>query len=576
MFKKQTRVATLVIAFLVSVLFVVMACGPAAQPTAIPTKSAPSPTNVQPTATAVATPTKVPPSPTAAPTVKRGGTLAVPQSQDISTKDPSKVSNSTVFYTVGIDWSQLVRFGNQKWSDISVVGDLAKSWEVSTDGKTYTFRLDPNARWQNLAPVNGRGLTAQDVKWFLDLLRSPEYKSAHAPILADISSIDVVDATTVRFNLKGPFAGFVNALANPRIKILSKEVYDQDGGYEKTIVGSGAWQFSQAERGVRIVNVRNPNYWKLGVDGKALPYIDTIEVYIVPDAAARLAGIQSGRFAFESPAGLDPDPAKQFMKDNPNIPMQQDYRLTAQQLFMNMTKEPFKSNLKLRQAIMKAIDQSLIASNAYHTPDAALESPITSGMKPYTHSQDELKQRLAFDLPGAKKLLDEAGSQPGPLSLQIYAQQPLAIYPSIQATATILRQQLQDLGINTTIGQPTSAAEGLNTIFAYKYDLGLASVGYEGDIYSWFRTYYLSTGASNKNGLNDPKINEMIAQFGGTLDQAKSVQIAQDIQRYILDNAFQVPTIAGWMYIPYQPWLKDFSRSWPWGFGGLEKAWIDK
>ncbi len=559
------------------VAMLLMACGQAATPTLAPTKPPPTPTRgVLPTATAVpaATLTRVPPTPTAAPAVKRGGTIAIPNTAELGSLDPSKVSNFSTFYMLPL-WSQLVVFDNKSWSDHTVVGDLATSWAVSADGKTYTFKLAPSAKWQNIAPVNGRPLTAQDVKWYFELLRDPTYKSQHGSILMDVATIEAVDSQTVSFTLKAPFAGFLNALANPRIKVLAKEVYDQDGNFEKTAVGSGPWQFKTYERGARVVNVRNSGYWKNGLDGKPLPYIDEVDIVIIPSQSSHLASLRSGQLAFESPGALDLPTAEQLKSTNPEINMMKDYKLYAFMLYMNLKKEPFASNLKLRQAITKAVNQNVLLTNAVLEPGAPWESPVTSGMAPYTLSQDELKQRLAYDLPGAKKLLADAAIPTG-FSVEIHKQHPTGAVTVLDRIAPILQQEFADLGIQSTIDNPATQADAYAKIFNYTYDVAIGTVGYDGDIYNIFRAYWMTKGSQNKNGIADSRLEDMVRSFEGTLDKAKSAQVAQDIQRYMLDNAYVVPLVTGLQYIPQQPWLKNFIRSWPWGFNGLENAWMDK
>ncbi len=584
MSRRVTSLTVKLVGLLSVLALAVMACGQAATPTTAPTKPAATATK-PPAATSttgpVATATPVPPTPTkpaptstAAPTVKRGGTIVLPNSAELSGVDPSKVSNYTTFYMLPI-WNQLVVFGNKSWSDHTVVGDLATSWTISPDGKTYTFKLDPNAKWQNIAPVNGRALIAQDVKWYFDLLRNPDYKSQHGAIMIDVDTIDAVDNQTVKFNLKAPFAGFANALANPRLKVLAKEVYDKDGGFDKTAVGSGPWQYKSYERGTRVVNVKNPVYWKMGVDGKALPYTDEVDIVIVPSVEAHMAGLRSGQFAFETPGGLDLPSITNLRKQAPDLVVKTDYKLYAFQLFINLKKEPFASNLKLRQAITKAINQNVLLTNAVGEPDAPWESPVTSGLSPYTLSQDELKQRLAYDLPGAKKLVAEA-NLPANFSMEIWRQHPRGTSVPLDTFPAILQQQFADAGLKSTIAEPSTQAEAYAKIFNYTYDVAEGTIGFEGDIYNVFRAYWLPNGSQNKAGVNDPKLTKMIADFDATVDQTQSAQISQDIQRYLLDNAYVVPLVSGRMYLPYQPWFKGFSRSWPWGFNGLESAWIDK
>src|SRR3954447_22014043 len=100
-------------------------------------------------------------------------------------------------------------------------GDLAETWKVSPDGKTYTFNLRPNAKWQNIAPMSGRPVTGADVAWSFNQFMKVSPNKTAFDMVADVSA---PSERVVEFKLKDAFAPFESLLGSPLFWILPKEV----------------------------------------------------------------------------------------------------------------------------------------------------------------------------------------------------------------------------------------------------------------------------------------------------------------------------------------------------------------
>src|SRR5512145_1805658 len=141
-------------------------------------------------------------------TPKRGGVLRIAEREAPNLDPHVSISFLTHSY-VSLSYSQLVRFPNgpeqKSPTDFSILPDLAEKWTVSKDGKVYTFHLRKGVRFHNKPPVNGREVTADDVKYSLDRFMA---KSGFATRFEPVSGIEVVDRHTVRINLKEPYAPF--------------------------------------------------------------------------------------------------------------------------------------------------------------------------------------------------------------------------------------------------------------------------------------------------------------------------------------------------------------------------------
>src|SRR5207248_3841508 len=108
------------------------------------------------------------------------------------------------------------------------VPDLAEKYDVSQDGKTYTFTIRANAKWQNKPPLNGRAVTADDVVWSYNRFKKDSLNKTYFDGVG-VTDVKATDPRTVVFTLSSAFAPFENAVAAPVFWIMPKEVIEADG-----------------------------------------------------------------------------------------------------------------------------------------------------------------------------------------------------------------------------------------------------------------------------------------------------------------------------------------------------------
>src|SRR5262245_28448824 len=153
-------------------------------------------------------------SPGLAQTPKRGGTLHIAE-REAPSLDPHLSISFLTHSHINMVYSQLVRFPHgpeqKNPTDFSIVPDVAERWEYRNP-TTLVFYLRKGVKFHNKPPVNGREVTADDVKYSLERFMA---KSGFRSRLDPVQSIDVVDRHTVRITLKEPFAPLLNHLANP-------------------------------------------------------------------------------------------------------------------------------------------------------------------------------------------------------------------------------------------------------------------------------------------------------------------------------------------------------------------------
>ncbi|MBI4278639.1 MAG: ABC transporter substrate-binding protein, partial [Armatimonadetes bacterium] len=134
-------------------------------------------------------------------------------------------------------FSNLVRY---KTHALAVEADLARKWEVSSDGKVYTFWLRQDVEWHK-----GYGkFTARDVKYSFDRIKDPATKSRYSSVLDIVARTDVVDDYTVRITLKEPYPDFPAAILawRPGWVVNQRAVQELGERFGKTPVGTGAYE----------------------------------------------------------------------------------------------------------------------------------------------------------------------------------------------------------------------------------------------------------------------------------------------------------------------------------------------
>src|SRR5262249_44221973 len=215
-------------------------------------------------------------------TPKRGGVFRIPGGDPVSGLDPHLVVNHHRIATnLSFTHSPLVRIKScpqVKPNTPPIEPGPAESWSQPND-TTFVFKLRKGVRWHNKPPVNGRELTAEDVKYtyerFLTLTGNP-----NRSMLEQVEKIDALDRYTVRFTLSEPFAWFLDYLATTVMWIVPREAVEKFGDLKKAeaCIGRGPWILERDDTHSPLTLVRNPDYFLPG-----LP--DARDVDAAPEAA---------------------------------------------------------------------------------------------------------------------------------------------------------------------------------------------------------------------------------------------------------------------------------------------------
>ena len=157
----------------------------------------------------------------------------------------------------------------------NLVGDLAEKWEISPDGKTYTFFIHPGIKWHD-----GKPFTADDVIYNLDKLSDPK-RSLQAAVFPAYQKAEKVNDLTVKVTLSRPQPSFLANLAGGYSVFVAPQAGDKFQSSD-FLIGTGPFKFKSATSGVSLSFVKNPDYFK-----KGLPYLDGVNYYIIADRSAQ-------------------------------------------------------------------------------------------------------------------------------------------------------------------------------------------------------------------------------------------------------------------------------------------------
>ena len=426
-----------------------------------------------------------------------------------------------------------------------VVPGLAERWDISPDGKTYTFHLRRGVKWHSnriFRPT--RDFDADDVVFSLERQwkeNHPFFKvtsSNHSyfndmNLPALLKSVEKLDAHTVRVTLNEPEAPFLSDLAMEFAGIQSKEYADamlRAGTPEKIDqepIGTGPYFLLQYQKDAVIRYRAFADYW----DGKAK--IDDLVFSITPDAAVRWAKVQKGEchlMPYPNPADLD------AMRRTPSVEVLEQPGLNIGYLAYNTTKKPF-DDVRVRKALNMAINKKAIIDAVYLSTGVAAKNPIPPSMWSYN---DEITDD-PFDPAAAKKLLSEAG-YPNGLTTDLWAMPVQRPYnPNARRIAELMQADLAKIGVTAEIrsfewGEYRKRAQNGEHLMAQ-----LGWTGDNGDPDNFLHSL-LGCNAARTDGSNIAKFcyqpfEELVGKAKSVSDQAARTELYRKAQVIFKEQA---------------------------------------
>lgn len=509
---------------------VVAACGSAASP-------APG-TTAKPGATAT------PGASAPGNTPKKGGSITVAIEGEPASMDPAFDYDFVSGLAVSSVTEALLKFCE---NDTKLCPNLAESWSVSSDGKTYTLKIRQGVKFHD-----GTTMTVDDVIFSLNRIRDPKLASYVGWMLGKVSDITAPDASTVVITLSEPDALLEYALAATSAHVVSKAFVEANGDKYGTpavgSIGTGPFKFVEWQSGDHQKLARFDDYW----DKSAGPYLDEITIKIIPEPTTRVAGLQTGEIDYI----INNIPSDQYatVKAISDVDLTFTDSYYGEWITFNTQKAPF-DNVKARQAMNYAFNKKAVRE-LYYGADAdptkaTLVNPSlwTIGTAAWQTAWDQLPS-YDYDEAKARQLLDESGVKDQLNGAEIAYYEST---PSIKGAAESFIDAMGKLGV-TIKARKVTYQESVALQFGPHddYDIIVASWGSDfpdpsGNLRPNFASENSGAGGANVSNYHNAAVDELLAKQNTLTDKDERARLLIEAQKLIADDSpIIVTAYPGW------------------------------
>jgi len=447
--------------------------------------------------------------------------------------DPAAVEDGDT-----IDLLMQIFEGLVQWNEHNeIVPNIAKSWDISPDGRTYTFHLRDDVRFHN-----GRPVTAEDFVYSITRALLPATKSGTAStylndivgaqeVLAGkctvLSGVQALDSHTLRIRLAHRTPYFLGKLTYPTAYVVCREAIEANGGRfdERTMIGTGPFKLVSYQPGYAVVLSANPNYH----GGR--PLLAGIRRPILPDSTARQTAYESGETDITDVQLGDLDRIRQ----DPELRQQlHEYaRPAIWYLALNQQAFPPFRDRRVRRAFAYAIDKDEVIRIALKGTVQKAAGIIPPGIPGY----DPAYRGLEYNPRKAQQLLAQAGYPGGkgfPKLVISYRQG----YKQIEDAVLVMREDLKrNLGIDVSTQQVewaqflTQRANGSMACYHLRW---MADYLDPQD----FLSLMLHTGAKeNTLGYSNPEFDRLCDRADVEADPNKRIRLYRKAERIAVEDA---------------------------------------
>lgn len=460
--------------------------------------------------------------------------------------------------------------------DLAPQPGLAKSWTVSADGKTITFKLQENVRFHD-----GKPFTSADVKFtVLEVLRKVHPRGAST--FKEVADIETPDAHTAVFKLNNAAPYMMRALSGNESPMLPKHLFEgtdiRNNPYANKPIGTGPFKFVEWRKAQFIRLDRNANYWRSG-----RPSLDRVVARFIPEASTRTAALQNGEVHLAAFNALPFVDVQRFRNMAGMTYTTRGYETLNPllQLEINTKRPPF-DNKKVRQAIAYAIDRQFIIDNIWFGLGKPATGPINSHMKPY-YTADVRRYDVPNRVEMANRLLDEAGHPRGPNGVRfkiVHEIDPFGDH--FRQLGQYMKQALGQIGIEVELREEDPAT-WIKRVYT-DYDFTLNQVFFYGlpdPVLGVHRQYVCSQVRKGVPFVNsthycNPEVDKLADQASVEINEKRRAELYKRFQQIIVEDSpivfiseVQFPTV-------YSNKFKDLIVS-PLGvLASFDRAWLEQ
>ncbi|HMA36102.1 MAG TPA: peptide ABC transporter substrate-binding protein [Chloroflexia bacterium] len=531
----QSRRGGIFLALVALLLPVIAACDSGSPPTAGPS---PAPTATGP---GPGSPAALPATPTAAP--GGGGTLRWSNEgiQDLDTLDPALANASNSIMAMGLIFEGLVRFDSR----LNIQPAGAERWEISDDGRTYTFHIRPGLLWADGSPV-----TAEDFRWSIERALAKENSSGAASYYLSnitgapdwnagktrgLSGVTVKDPQTLQIHIDTPGVYFLYQISFAAADVIPKKLVDQYGkDWVNHAWGTGPFKLKEWKHNERLLLEPNPYYWRgaVALDGIDMPFIqDPKTAYdLYRTGGLDIMGAQQFPNTLATQAANDPD-------------FKQEPQFFDAYVGFNNKKSPL-DNVKLRQALAQAVDKQTLASKILGGGAVATDHLVPPGMPGYFPGLKPLR----FDPGAAQQQLAVAGFPAGAALPKLSIAYTTGQSDFDKVATTLQQMWKQNLGITVQVqGEEQAKFNDDLTAMANNPEtstlqLYISVWGADYPDPQNFLSQQLHTGVGNNNGhYSNPTFDKLTEQADVEKDPVKRMDLYHQAEQIAVDEVGWLP-----------------------------------
>lgn len=386
------------------------------------------------------------------------------QDANVSSLDPAFAKSQDNIWMCNQLFNGLVQLDDS----LNIKPDLAKSWTISEDGKTYTFTLRNDVRFHknNVFKDSTRIVNAGDFAYSFNRLLDEKVASPGGWIMQNVENFRATNDTIFEINLKKSFPAFLGLLSMKYASVVPKEAFET-ANYDFRInpIGTGPFQFKLWEENVKLVLRKNPLYFEKDENGKQLPYLEAVAVTFLPDKQSGFLQFAQGKIDFIS--GLHPSYKDEILTQSGQL--QQKYKNDVNMItgpYLNTEYLGFRMDgsdktvldKRIRQALNYGFDRQKLVTylrNGMGTP--AINGMIPAGLPSF----DETKIGYNYDIQKARSLVAEYKKATGDKNPKV-ALSTNATYLDI---SEYLQREWKKIGVDVSIdvNPPATLRQAIST-----------------------------------------------------------------------------------------------------------------
>jgi peptide/nickel transport system substrate-binding protein len=412
---------------------------------------------------------------------------------------------------------------------LDIVPQLATEWKLNDAGTEMTFTLRSGVTFQDGTPFDGEA-----VKFNIERMKSLKDSKRKAE-LAQVDSVEVIDATHVKFKLKGPFAPLLSVLTDRAGMMVSPTAAKKGGEFSANPICSGPYKLKERKARDVITLEKYPGYWNAGEIG-----YDEVQYLYIPDSTVRLSRVQAGDL--EVAERISPTDLPAVRSDN-KLALHSSTGLAVSHLMINVGsdekgKTPLGRDARLRQALELSLDRNVINQVAFNGEFVADNQmmPASSAFYSKTHPAP------ARDIEKAKALIAEVGGDAP--KLEITYENSL----SDGRVAQIIQSLASEAGFQVEL-LPLETTSAIERYLAGNFQAYIGNWSGRADPDPTLYSFFGSDGSQNVNHYKNPEMDETLIAARKETDEAKRKALYDKATGIYLTDLPTIPLYhSNWFY----------------------------